>query len=258
MIDPPQDHELKSSEFVNGITNDPVKASLVGSNGPQQNGHVNGHSPVDQEGLNGVLPNGQSLARLPSKVSEHKPIHEAETSQNLQAINYKLLIWSAKDEPALGRLLNSHKEYFTQHIHADVDRFDRFSYTLSARRSRMPWKSYAVIRSDESLQKATFSNFKSLRAAGGLCFVFTGQGAQYVEMGLQLVQYPVFQSTLVKADQAFRKFGAEWSLFGKLFQRPLQVMQQNISLTEESKTNYNQVATSIALNSVSRYALHCR
>jgi acyl transferase domain-containing protein len=47
--------------------------------------------------------------------------------------------------------------------------------------------------------------------------VFTGQGAQYSKMGLELIQYPVFMSGLQEADKVFRAMGADWSLFGTNF-----------------------------------------
>ncbi|KAF2463775.1 FabD/lysophospholipase-like protein [Lindgomyces ingoldianus] len=49
-----------------------------------------------------------------------------------------------------------------------------------------------------------------------LCLVFTGQGAQYAKVGLELMQYPVFMSALSEANKVFQAMGAGWSLFDKI------------------------------------------
>ena len=49
-----------------------------------------------------------------------------------------------------------------------------------------------------------------------MAWVFTGQGAQYVEMGLELASfYPVFKDTLEKVEEVYRGLGCSWSMFGK-------------------------------------------
>lgn len=49
-----------------------------------------------------------------------------------------------------------------------------------------------------------------------LGFIFTGQGAQWANMGMGLLAYPVFAQTLHEADGILRNLGAKWSLLGKL------------------------------------------
>lgn len=49
-----------------------------------------------------------------------------------------------------------------------------------------------------------------------MAWVFTGQGAQYVDMGLELADvYPVFEETLQKVEKVYRELGCSWSIFGK-------------------------------------------
>lgn len=47
-----------------------------------------------------------------------------------------------------------------------------------------------------------------------IAFVFTGQGVQYHQMGVELSRYEVFAQTLRSADQQLARFGAGWSLKG--------------------------------------------
>ena len=48
-----------------------------------------------------------------------------------------------------------------------------------------------------------------------MCFVFTGQGAQWYAVGLGLLHYQVYQFSLKNADQYLRSLGCDWSLLGK-------------------------------------------
>lgn len=49
-------------------------------------------------------------------------------------------------------------------------------------------------------------------------FIFTGQGAQWYAMGIELVgRYEVFRNTLYSADSHFKSLGASWSLLGDFF-----------------------------------------
>jgi acyl transferase domain-containing protein len=77
----------------------------------------------------------------------------------------------------------------------------------------MAWRAFSIVN---GLEKLDLTAAKCERAARdvGLGFVFTGQGAQYANMGLGLLHYPVFKDTLIEIDDVFKSLGAEWSLFG--------------------------------------------
>ncbi|QSZ30461.1 hypothetical protein DSL72_000015 [Monilinia vaccinii-corymbosi] len=132
----------------------------------------------------------------------------------------KLLVWSAADENVLVRLIQLYGEYFTT-ILRSIDNatsfMDNLSYTLSARRSQLPWKSYAIIESLEDLSNIAHKASKPFRASGKskLGYIFTGQGAQYARMGIELLSFPVFEASLLRSDAYLRQFGCEWSVLGK-------------------------------------------
>lgn len=52
--------------------------------------------------------------------------------------------------------------------------------------------------------------------APGLAFVFTGQGAQWARMGMQLMDFPLFQQVIQEANDVLLSLGATWSLIGEL------------------------------------------
>jgi acyl transferase domain-containing protein len=45
----------------------------------------------------------------------------------------------------------------------------------------------------------------------GVAFIFTDQGAQYANMEMECLQYPILQATLAEVDNIFEELGAEWS-----------------------------------------------
>jgi zearalenone synthase (highly reducing iterative type I polyketide synthase) len=79
---------------------------------------------------------------------------------------------------------------------------------LSDRRSQFPWKAFTVASSAndlvESLLKPDQQRQQQLAHApqrARLAFVFTGQGAWYAQMGIELWKYPVFRTSVVAPDQ---------------------------------------------------------
>jgi acyl transferase domain-containing protein len=130
---------------------------------------------------------------------------------------YQLLTWSARDEAALKRMLHLYDGYLRTNMHADADFLGDLAYTLAARRTLMAWRSFSVAHGQGALETLDLPAAKCERAARdiGVAFVFTGQGVQYANMGMELLGYPIFRATLAEADGVFQELGAEWSLFGK-------------------------------------------
>ncbi|KAK7920460.1 polyketide synthase PksD [Apiospora marii] len=60
----------------------------------------------------------------------------------------RLLIWSAADEAAIHRMLQSYGDYYSKHIINRRHKIDQLAYTLAARRSIMSWRSFAVVEND--------------------------------------------------------------------------------------------------------------
>ncbi|KAK3933755.1 thiolase-like protein [Diplogelasinospora grovesii] len=65
----------------------------------------------------------------------------------------------------------------------------------------------------------SLSAAKPVRSSGeaGLAFVFTGQGAQYADMGWDLIhQYPLFAESLERIGEIYSSLGCEWDLLDEL------------------------------------------
>lgn len=115
-------------------------------------------------------------------------------------------------------MLDLYNGYIKPHMKDDGGEFlGDLAYTLAARRSVMAWRSFSVVDARGDPETLNLSSAKCERAAreNGVAFIFTGQGAQYANMGMELLCYPVFEATLAEAQDIFHELGAEWALFGE-------------------------------------------
>ncbi|KAI3574484.1 beta-ketoacyl synthase [Fusarium oxysporum f. sp. albedinis] len=161
---------------------------------PVTNGYAvtNGHSAAHTNGTNGTngVANGHSDVELP-----------------------KLLVWTAADEKAAKRIIEAYHNFYKEKVSGSRKKLDYLAFTLCTRRSNMLWRASAVV---DGSAKQALSPSKPIRSSEdlGLAFVFTGQGAQYINMGFGLEQYPVYHETLKRIGEIYSSFGCSWNPFG--------------------------------------------
>ena len=173
-----------------------------------------------------VLSSKESAGSLASRqcVSEALKSMEADVEWKVQPRepNPCLLVWSASDEASLKKLL----KLFQQHLSSlcsDAEQkqcFESLCYTLSCRRSMLPWKTFLVCNS--LLELENMMSLKGLelhrsRSIPVLSFVFTGQGVQWSGMGGELLGHHVFRTSLEQASVYLQELGCTWSLTGVNF-----------------------------------------
>ncbi|RDA90122.1 hypothetical protein CP533_2570 [Ophiocordyceps camponoti-saundersi (nom. inval.)] len=137
----------------------------------------------------------------------------------------KLLVWTAADAAALQRVLQSYATYCHGHLPGDAHKLAQLAYTLAARRSIMAWRTFAILDDETSSDDGhddtppRLPSGPSVRASTdslSAAFIFTGQGAQYSGMGMELTQrYPVYAESLRRSDAALAALGCEWSIFAR-------------------------------------------
>lgn len=224
---------------IKALTNTPTcLLSSAETSRPIAKGHTNGHTNGHPNGLsNGHKTKEEAfLVDVQSRQAhshdgelnfEVKPVNfdshdDQQVQQNLVNGNvkpqeFRLLVWSAKDEAALERMLQDYSSYFEKNGSSSDCFLESLAYTLSTRRSLMSWRSFSVVNSTVSpsnLPQILLSKCTRTSRECGLAYVFTGQGAQYVKMGLELLVYPVFSATISRASDLFRQMGADWLLLG--------------------------------------------
>ncbi|KFA72676.1 hypothetical protein S40288_03374 [Stachybotrys chartarum IBT 40288] len=165
------------------------------------NGHTNGHPETNGHGYikaDGAQPNGDLQRNSPQR----------------------LIALSAKTEKSLSLFLSSFTSYLKAlpPSAATHDFLNDLSYTLGQRRTHFSHRlALAGENVEELIQKLTSlppSSTGKSRSDGepAPAFVFTGQGAQYARMAVELYQYEAFATALLAAERCLQQFGASWSL----------------------------------------------
>ncbi|KAF2462795.1 polyketide synthase [Lindgomyces ingoldianus] len=154
----------------------------------QANRDTKGH-PVERNGsANGVHPNLATTRRL------------------------VILPFSAHDRRALDANVSTLQGCISRLPLADV------AYTLSKRRSKFLVKSTCIVSSVSPASGLAVSENVSILAASAqfprIGFVFTGQGAQYQDMGRELFDYRVFKTSIQQQDLILKSLTLApiWSL----------------------------------------------
>ena len=131
----------------------------------------------------------------------------------------RLFVWSANEQSGIGRQTRLYAEYFSESANKYGEEIlERLAYTLSCRRTVLPWKTFSVASSTDELRKALEQGLpKPVRtsAAPKLAFIFTGQGAQWYAMGRELLCNEIFSSSIQEADMYLKSLGCSWSLVGR-------------------------------------------
>lgn len=133
----------------------------------------------------------------------------------------KLFFASANDQDALKARMNDLTIYFEQRPEVfEKSLCANVAYTLGARRSHLRYRLAVPAASlTELSNKMATSTVRLSRSLDSpkIGFVFTGQGAQWAQMGMGLMrEYPVFASAIDRADERLRSLGAEFSLSKEL------------------------------------------
>lgn len=118
----------------------------------------------------------------------------------------QLLCYSSHEKAGTQRIMQSHLPYFTFKQDNLPQILRDYSYTLACRRSNLEWRSFTVASSPIDLKRALENNegIVSHRALKSkppkLCFIFCGQGAQWAQMGKDLLSFKVFRDSLEAAS----------------------------------------------------------
>ena len=218
-------------QVVNNLTNGDH------SNGDHSNGHSNGltngdHSNDHSNGLTNGHSNSLSNGLTNSHHSNgHSNGHGSGLANRLshstgrftdQEQRSRLLVWSASDKDGIGRLGQAYESWYLDHKDAivgleDDDMLRHLAYILSNHRSRLRWRSFAVLSSSGDMESLRTKLSQPVEAAAEpprLGFVFTGQGAQWFAMGRELLCYASFERELEAASAYLETLGCQWSAIG--------------------------------------------
>ncbi|KAJ4388197.1 hypothetical protein N0V93_008804 [Gnomoniopsis smithogilvyi] len=165
-------------------------------------GGANAHAIIESAETWGV--SSRHIAKIPSS--------EIPQSQ--------LIILSANRAESLAAMIEKHSDYIKQHKSS----LDDIAYTLALRREHLRYRAFAVLGDGKGVElKPEFKTKTIVLADGGkppnITFVFTGQGAQWPEMGKEIIHsYPSVSSLLDRMDATLGKLCAsrEWTIRDEL------------------------------------------
>lgn len=131
----------------------------------------------------------------------------------------QLFVLSTNDQEGVPRMRDALEGYLASKSRgnsvADDERLLRdLSHTLASKRTHHAWRGFTIADSPTALQN-TLKGMPSatrIKSQPRLAFVFTGQGAQWPAMGIELMAYPVFQESILSADRYLNDLGCSWSL----------------------------------------------
>lgn len=139
--------------------------------------------------------------------------------EQLHDPKWRLYVLSANDVDSTKARMRDLTYYLEQRPEAFEKTLARnISYTLCQRRSHLAYKvAFPATSTDDLGVRVAQSKLTPLRSTTEprIGFVFTGQGAQWAQMGMDLLtDYPIFEKAIKDADAHLIKLGADFSLFG--------------------------------------------
>jgi acyl transferase domain-containing protein len=129
----------------------------------------------------------------------------------------KLIFISANDKESLQQRINDFGIYFEQRPEVfEKLLFGNFAFTVGSKLSHLSYRLALPACSLDNLgiRLAQLKvNASKVLGDPKIAYVFTGQGAQWAQMGCALLDgYPIFKAAIQQADDCLRQLHAEWSL----------------------------------------------
>lgn len=206
-----------------------------------ENGLIGKHKTIEFPGLPVVVEKGEademdsSSSSPASEQQQQERTSTPASSLSSQVSNRlstrpRVFLFSTFDEAGASRIAVLYREYLTSPARAALDDgcegqfLDDLVRTLAYHRTVFPWRFSVVADSVADLAVKMEKHAAPVwvgpsgeAAARNLGLVFTGHGAQWFAMGRELLQtYPVFEMSLLAADEYLRGLGCGWSLVSKL------------------------------------------
>jgi len=151
----------------------------------------------------------------------------------------RLFVVSAADKESLKTRIQDFGVYFEQHPEVfENSLFGNFCYSTGNKMSQLPYRvAVAATSLDELGIRLAQLKVNPARVLGTpkISWVFTGQGAQWAQMGIPLMEeYPVFASAMNLADECLRDLGADFFL--------LEMLQKEAAESEINSPHLSQPA----------------
>ncbi|KAL2166124.1 hypothetical protein VTG60DRAFT_3263 [Thermothelomyces hinnuleus] len=121
----------------------------------------------------------------------------------------ELFLFSANSPASLDRQIASFREHAARYPDLARDT----AYTLAVHRERLPHRAFAVVQDGKVLQVS--AQARAPHSAPGITMVFSGQGAQWPQMGRELILTdPSFRQDMIRMDEVLQglRIPPRWSI----------------------------------------------
>ncbi|KAJ5910086.1 Acyl transferase/acyl hydrolase/lysophospholipase [Penicillium tannophilum] len=131
----------------------------------------------------------------------------------------QLLVYSANNVDSLKKMIVNYRDYAQKH----PGMVDNLAFTLAKRREHLPYRAFAVANLFGGITASL-----PFRPSGipSIVMVFTGQGAQWPEMGrCMILAYPIFRNSIRSLDahiQSLEDNAPDWTIEEEL-QKPIKI-----------------------------------
>ncbi|RSL56874.1 hypothetical protein CEP54_008569 [Fusarium duplospermum] len=171
-------------------------------------GGTNAHVIMDEApkymSARGLQGNHNSLVTSSAKasISEYSPT---------AGFDPQVFCFSSHEKSGLRRVMESHLRYVNSQEGNEPNFLRNYAYTIGSRRSSLEWKHTVVAKSrGELIEKLQgIDETKFVRAPKNIkpkiCFLFCGQGAQFAQMGKDLLPFEAFRDSLEAASSYMKK-----------------------------------------------------
>lgn len=124
----------------------------------------------------------------------------------------RLVVFSANTQDALRRQVSNYQEYIKLHPECLLD----LAYTLSIRREQLPYRAFSVVLDGSITNISSFTKVSG--TVPGVVMICSGQGAQWPEMGRELIQTDhKFRDDIRAMDKILQtlNYPPEWRIEGQ-------------------------------------------
>lgn len=154
---------------------------------------------------------------------------------------HKLIFISANDKESLQQRIKDFGIYFEQRPEVfEKLLFGNFAFTVGSKLSHLSYRVAlpACSLDDLGIRLAQLKvNASKVLGDPKVGYVFTGQGAQWAQMGCSLMdEYPIFNAAIQQADDCLRQLHAKWSLEEEIKKDPADSLIDSPELSQPACT----------------------
>ncbi|KAH7372241.1 putative polyketide synthase [Pyrenochaeta sp. MPI-SDFR-AT-0127] len=143
----------------------------------------------------------------------------------------QLLLYTANSANSLTRMIENYREW----VGKNTDKVRDLAYTLAIKREHLPHRAFAIFKNGTLENVSAPAHMKSPKKPN-LIMVFTGQGAQWPQMGRELMQSnPTFKATIQYLDRCLQDISGNKPSYSVEEELQKPAKKSRISLAELSQ-----------------------